>query len=290
LKPAEDRQLLLALLLEQNQPKEAERRAVRWIKASKDEGLALGLIDALARSKYSQSALEVAKDAGESGDSISLTVAERFLEQSQPQAARPYLRGWLESAKLGSEETAARFVTASIEAADPQTALAGARKFGLSRLPAPIAADLAKALDNASLKAEAAEVRAVTSAESEPAGGAPKDGQPPAKVRPAPAMKASSAPVAGSKARTASLDSADPLEGWRRSLWSKMADDGQRKSAAFGHPLPRHFGGGHGDHRLHATAKVLKKTSRILQRTKRLKSLKLKQKLVRERVAKRPRT
>ncbi|MEQ1716063.1 MAG: hypothetical protein ABL907_08790 [Hyphomicrobium sp.] len=290
LKTSEERYFLLALLLEQSQPKEAERRAVRWIKSSKDHALAVGLIDALARSKYPDTALGVAKDAGESGDSISLTVAERFLERSQPQAAQNYLRGWLDNAAFDNEEVATRFVTAAIEAADPKTALAGARKFGLSKLPAPIAGDLAKALDNALLKAEAAEVRGANTRAAGSQAEPPGDGKFMTPERQyGPWRTAPSRTSSGPKEQAMSFPPGDPLEAWRRSLSAKMAEDAQRKATAQGHPLPRHFGGGHFDHRSHATARVLKATTRVLQRTKRLKSLKLKQKLVRERAAKKPR-
>lgn len=307
LKTSDERLLLLAMLLELGQPKEAERRAVRWIKASKDRSAALLLIDVLAKSKYPDSALEVAKDAGEAGDSLSLTVAERLLERSQPQAARLYLRGWLESSAFENEEVASRFVTASMEAADPHTALLGARKFGIGKLPVGVARELARALANGGLRAEAAEVLAANADIAEgltyqPEDAAAGSAKLPGGASAAPtgnALDIEAAPAAGAlqssaKAKRVNLRADDALASWRRGLAARMSEDAQRKAAAQGYPMPRSLNGQSQaagfEGRPHATHRVLKKTGRVLQRTKRLKSLKLRQKLVRERAGKRSKT
>lgn len=62
---SDDRFLFMDLLLQQGQPNEAVRRSVRWIKATKDQRLAVAVVDILARSNYPDSALDVAKSAGE---------------------------------------------------------------------------------------------------------------------------------------------------------------------------------------------------------------------------------
>ena len=135
LRDTEERYQLVAMLLDLDQPREAARRVVRWINASKDQVHAVGLIDQLARSKYPDAAIEVAKDAGRAGDSISLTVAERLIEQAQPQVARLYLRGWLDNAQFESEDVIVRFIDAAIEVRDPALAVAGARKYGIAKVP-----------------------------------------------------------------------------------------------------------------------------------------------------------
>lgn len=307
LKSSDERLLLVSMLLDQGQPKEVERRAVRWIKASKDRSAALLLVDVLARSKYPETALEVAKDAGEAGDSLSLTVGERLLERSQPQVARLYLRGWLENAAFENEEVATRFVAAAIEAADPHTALLGARKYGIGKLPVGVARELARTLANGGLKAEAAEVLAAnaeiaegltyqpedaTASSAKLPGGAPAAGvdEPAPGGAPGGSVKR---PVT-IRPEAVNLRTDDPLASWRRGLTARMSEDAQRKVAALGHPLPR-GPAGQGlspgfDSKTHVTHRVLKKTGRVLQRTKRLKSLKLRQKLVRERAGKRNKT
>jgi hypothetical protein len=118
----------------------------------------------------------LAKEAGESGDSIALTIAERLLEQSQTSAARVYLRGWLDNASLTDEGMAVRFLSAAIEAQDPKSALAGAQKFGLKKLPPEPLLKLVQALSGAGYRAEAQQVRDAVIADAEPALAAPAGG------------------------------------------------------------------------------------------------------------------
>ena len=152
LKTTRERYQLLQLLIDQDQPREAERRALRWIRSARDDAMAIGLIDLAARSKYPASAIEVAKDAGSPGDSISLTVAERLIERTQNGAALLYLRGWLDQAKYDNPETGARFVEAALAAGDPMVAVRGGRQFGLARLPEKALLNLAAALDTSGAK------------------------------------------------------------------------------------------------------------------------------------------
>lgn len=283
LKEPGERFQLLAFLLEQEQPKEAERRALRWIKATKDDAFAVGIIDAFARSKYPSSALSLAKESGEAGDSIALTIAERLLEQSQSSAAQLYLRGWLENASLKEEGTAVRFIFAAIEAQDPKTALAGAQKFGLKALPAEPLLKLVQALNSAGYKAEARQVRDVANAIAEPEADTSSSASREKKTEPS---SEAGAPGAG-RSRQIRFElprasSADPLEPWRKSLLAKVSDDADRQAAALGLKVVRPRVPMVRDARPHANTKVLRKTSRVLQRTKSLRSLRQKQKLARE--------
>lgn len=274
---ARERYQLLTLLLESEQPKEAERRCLRWIKSSKDDSFAVGLIEIMARSKYPESAIEVAKDAGVQGDSISLTVAERLVEQSQINPARLYLRGWLEKSQSNDEATLLRFIDAARAASDPVTALAGARKFGLDKLPPVARARLVQDLENAGHGTAAAEVRSAGPLPALPAIEAPvpelnADDEPasvavlPQQLSP---VLVETGPRSGGRTsdrENASRDgsSKDSLEGWRKSLLSKMSDDAARRLQAslYGPPAPQWL------NNRNSSLKLFKKTSRILQRAK----------------------
>jgi hypothetical protein len=288
LKTLRERFQLLSLLAEQDQPREAERRAMRWVRSAHDDTTAVSLIDHLARSKYPDSAYEVAKDAGVPGDGISLTVAERLIEKDQNGAALLYLRGWLERAKTADTDTAIRFVDSAIAVGAPELAIQGARQFGYVLLPQQSLLKLAAALEQSGATIEAGEVRRAV------AGGAPvlpvaaaidsaESGAQPVTGR----STARGAPVIESGSRQRSVVLVDPLDGWRRSLFTSMSSDAQRRMQALfvGPKRPslhagRHFGG-HAHFRdlraeRHSGAKFLKKTSRVLLRTKKLKALRAK--------------
>lgn len=279
LKTPRERYQLLQLLIEQDQPREAERRALRWIRASRDDAMSIGLIDLFARSKYPNSAIEVAKEAGSAGDSISLTVAERLIEKTQPGAALLYLRGWLEKAKDVSQDTAARFVDAALAAGDAAVGYQGARQFGFARLSERTLLALDQALERAGLKAEAAEVRTATS--NIRSGQA---GSPPAAAVDLRGADPKSPPAANGKApadgapRARQVVLVDPLESWRRSLYANMSTDAARRMQALfvgPKPPPGYASGSDG-----RGARFLKKTSRVLQRSKKLSTLKAKRRSV----------
>lgn len=294
-----ERYQLLTLLLDQDQPKEAERRCLRWIRASKDDELALGLIEILAGSKYPASAIDVAKDAGTPGDSISLTVAERLVEQSQTTAARLYLRGWLDKSQATAAETAVRFLDAAVAAGDAATAFAGAKKFGFAVFPIAKLDALAKMLDNAGLADNASEVRAAAGEASAPFD-APSladqtktqnenGAEPPSAAPHNPTVSIEPIPKPGSRqAQREQTPSKDPLDGWRKSLATKMADDAARRLQAStqGPPVPAHLNGHHFERRIHrhfgrfeaqdGSIKLFKKTSKVLIRAKKNRLLRSK--------------
>jgi hypothetical protein len=296
LKELRERLQLLSLLSELDQPKEAERRVLRWIRANRDDGaMAVNLIDHLARSKHPESAYEVAKDGGIPGDSISLTVAERLLEKSQNGAALLYLRGWLDRAKTVDADTAIRFVDAALGVGDPQLALKGARQFGYVLLPQRSLEKIGDGLEQVQATIEASEVRAVIAGVVPPlpstvASAQPQDasGQPPA------AADTTVEAGAETTSRVRSILLVDPLDGWRRSLFAAMTGDAQRRVGAqfVGPKAPplhagRHFTShsrGRDSHAEHQSfnPKVFKKTSRILQRTKKFTALKAKRRSVKK--------
>lgn len=272
---------LLTLLVELDQPKEAERRCLRWIRSTKDDGLAIGLIEILARSKYPDAAIEVAKDAGAPGDSISLTVAERLIERSQPGPARLYLKGWFDNATASDETTLLRFIDAALTAGDPATALAGARKLGLVRLPAGLGHRLAVDLSISGESAAASQVAAAIG-EAAPrsaggnAGGDGKAGEasagPLTPVGQEQPVLSDAAPPGSLRQKGKEAALRDPLDGWRKSLFSKMSDDAVRRlqASTFGPPVPDSLSG----RGRSSSLKLFRKTSRVLQRANRNKLLK----------------
>ena len=295
LKTVRERFQLLSLLAEQDQPNEAERRALRWIRSTHDDATAVSLIDHLARGKHPDSAYEVAKDAGIPGDGISLTVAERLIEKSQGGAALLYLRGWLDRATAADAETAIRFVDSALAVGDPRLAIQGARRFGYVLLPKHSLSKLAGALEQMDARLEAAEVRTALSGGGPvaPEAGA-KDA---AKLDTSPdtdsALDAGDAGAsAGERVRSVLL--VDPLDAWKRSLFTNMSTDAKRRAEAmFVGPRPpalhaaRHFDS-HArsrdvrpDH-LASGSRLLKKTSRVLQRTKKISALRAKRSLAQQ--------
>jgi hypothetical protein len=159
LREGQDRHLLFAALIETGAADEARRRAARWFKGSKDDGLVLQLIDTLATENRHDLAIDLAREVGKPGDSISLAVAELMLDRDQIVAARSYLRGWIDAAKLGDTDLASRVVRAALEAEDPMLAYRAAELHGLRRLAQEDLVTLAEALSAIDAKAPFQAVR-----------------------------------------------------------------------------------------------------------------------------------
>ena len=133
LKESRDRLMLFASLIEAKQEPEALRRGVRWLKGLSDHDLALDMIYKLVEASRSDLGMQLAREVGTPGDPVSLAVAEIMVDQVQYSAARAFLNGWLEQAKVIDTETATRFVAAGIDAEDPILAMRGAERHGLQR-------------------------------------------------------------------------------------------------------------------------------------------------------------
>ena len=114
---------------------------------------------------------------------------------------------------------------------------------------------------------------------AEPASPGPEAGLPGSKSEGAPRQNG---PAAANRVPTVTLEGKDPLDVWRRSLLTRLSDEARRKAPGLGLAMPRRGDGERGETRVQGHTKVLKKTTKVLQRTKKLKSLKMKQKLVRE--------
>lgn len=279
LKTSRERYVLLTLLLDQDQPKEAERRATRWIRATKDDGLSLGLIDVFARSRFPSSAMEVAKETGAPGDSISLTVAERLIEQSQTGAAQLYLKGWLEKAAMTDEQVAIRFIDAALSVDDPKTAANGARKFGLEHLNPPLLLRLAEDLANSGFAGDAEQFRRIAGVEIGPPADAGDDVTATGDLnRSGPQAAPSEADMRAAPQGHFGVAGRDSLEAWRRSLWAKMSEDASRRAQALGLSPAQTDAAGRGRSRAEghggASSKLLRKTSKVLQHNSRIKMLK----------------
>lgn len=126
--------MLFTTLLEAGQAEEAQKRALRWLKGSRDDALVLLLIDNLANENRHDLAIDLARDVGTPGDSVSLAVAELMISRDQAIAARAYLKGWLDAARIRDAGLAQRFVSAALGAEDPELAYRGAELFGLKRM------------------------------------------------------------------------------------------------------------------------------------------------------------
>lgn len=160
-----DRQLLFALLLESDQPREAQRRAVRWLKGSRSDSFALQLIDMLTAANRFDEAIQLASDAGEPGSSVALAVAELMLDRGELTAAETFLRGWLGEARLENGSLATRFVSAALDAENPLLAYEGATKYGLPNLSDANRIALAEALGAVGLQSEFDAVRKTLTAD-----------------------------------------------------------------------------------------------------------------------------
>lgn len=220
LKTEHDRIKLFGILLELDQPREAHRRAVRWLRGSRDEALALSLLEMLSDENRQDMALELARDVSMPGDSISLAVGELMLERGQIQAAKSYLRGWLEQAQFSSTEMASRFVTAALDAEDPDTALAGVRKLGITRVPQADLMALAEALVVMDRPKELEEVNAALDPEA--VQGNPLLGA---------AMQLSKGSSEASKQLLAKVE-VDQLDEWRLTLWTRLMEQTGNTSQA----------------------------------------------------------
>jgi hypothetical protein len=141
-----DRLMLFNALLEAGAAEEAKRRAARWFKGSKDESFVLQIIDTLAGDNRHELAIDLAREVGRPGDAISLAVGELMLDRDEIVAARSYLKGWLEHARLTEPELAQRAIRAALDAEDPMLAYQAAQAFGPERLLQEDLVALAEAL------------------------------------------------------------------------------------------------------------------------------------------------
>ena len=278
LKTVRERYQLLTMLLDQDEPKEAERRAVKWLRAAKDDAFAVGLLDLLAKSKYPDTALEIARETGSPGDAISLTIAERLIERAQIKAAELYLRGWFESAAISDGDTAQRFIEAALAAGDAEIALRAARQYGVNQLSSSTLTHLALNLNAQGFAAAAKDLAETTAARGDGAMAA-NERLGPEPVPPAPGGDKATGPTLVPRMPRTLAVRDDPLEGWRQSLQSKAGYQAERQKLALVYGPPPPSGGMHIHGRGHSrpgevrnepkgSAKLLKQTTRILQRTK----------------------
>ncbi len=159
LKTDRERFQLFNILLDADQPREAQRRAVRWIKASKDEELALTFVQRLVALKKFDLAIELARETSVPGDRVFLSVAEIMAQRSETAAARDLLRGWLDKATVFDEPLATRFIAAALDAESPVLAFNAARRIGLEQIDPELAATLVTSLEMAGREVEAETIR-----------------------------------------------------------------------------------------------------------------------------------
>lgn len=220
LRTARERTQLFVMLLEIDQPREAHRRAVRWLRSARDPSHALALIDYMASANRHDLAIELARDISSPGDAISLAVPEVMLDRGETFAAKTYLRGWIEKARLGTTDLISRFIVACLDAEDPENAMAGAQRFGLAKVPQDDLVALAEALAAIGRQSDFDTVRAVI--RPDVLAGNPLLGAAVALQR--------GAPEAGQT--LLSSVAVDELDEWRLSLWAKLMSNSGRNEAA----------------------------------------------------------
>lgn len=220
LKTDRDRLQLFAILLEADQPRDAYRRAVRWLKGTREEGLALTLVEMLARDNKHNVAIDLAREVSVPGDSLSLAVAEMMADRGQTVAAQSYLRGWLERARLTDAVMAGRFIHAALDADAPEIALLGAEAFGLRNVVQADLAALAEALAAIGNTAEFERIRALLTPES---------------LAQSPLLVAAIELSKGAPETTAQLldqVQVDDLVEWRLALWNRLMQQTGRAAVA----------------------------------------------------------
>jgi len=211
LKGDRERYQLFALQVDADQMRDALRRAVRWVKGSRSELMAITLMEMLVDRNRHDAAIELAREITVPGDSGSLMIGEIMLDKGQQLAARSFLRGWFEKASLDDVEVAARFIEASLDAEDPDNAYRGAKKIGLSRLPEELLVSMAEAFSVMNKAREFEEVRSLLQPEA---------------IKQHPLLGAAieeskGGPVQATRELLAKVETSE-LESWRLALWSRL--------------------------------------------------------------------
>jgi hypothetical protein len=210
LKNDRDRTNLTALLLELDQPRDAQRRALRWLRGTRETSLALSLIDLMAIANRHDFAIELAREISAPGDAISLAVAELMLDRGEPVAAKSYLRGWIEKARFDNPDIISRFIVACLDAEDPENAMAGVKRYGLTKISQPDLVALAEAHAATGRQQDFDLVRAAIRPEV---------------IAENPLLGAAVALQRGAPEASQSLLSTvavDELDEWRLSLWARL--------------------------------------------------------------------
>jgi hypothetical protein len=221
LKSDKERQQLFTILLENDQPKEAQRRAVRWVKGSKDDTLALQLIGQLVADNKHDLAIELARETSVPGDSVFLSVAEVMVERAQLVAAQAILRGWLDKATALEPPVLSRFIVTALDAGAPDLALTAAQRIGLQRLQPETVALLARGLDAAGRRVDGDTLRA--SLKRDPGDPLLQPG--------------ASVGVGKGLGRFAWGQRTANLDAWRTALWGRLVEENTVKPVAVG-PVP----------------------------------------------------
>lgn len=220
LKSEKERVQLVTTLIAVDQPREAYRRAVRWLRGQRETNLALTLINLFGISGKHDLGIELAREISVPGDAVSLAVAELMLDRGEPLAAKAFLRGWFDKARLNSEDLASRFLAAALDAEDPGIAMTAARRYGLAKLPQADLVSLAEALaatgQQADFEAVRAAIRPDVIAENALLGAA--------------VALERGAPEAGQS--LLSTVAVDEIDEWRLSLWARLMDRTGRTEVA----------------------------------------------------------
>lgn len=215
-----ERLTLVSLLLDGNERREVVQRSVSWVKKDRNTGFSASLVAMLSRRDAGDMAIEIARDAGQLGDGLSLSVAEMMLDRDQVSAARAYLRGWLQHTRFIDRDLTERFVSVAIDAEDPELALDAARRYGLSGLSEPKLIAIAEALAATGRRSEFESVRSVLAADA---------------IVAHPLLAATVELNRGEASASRELldkVSVDALDRWRLALWARLMRDSGAEAAA----------------------------------------------------------
>lgn len=200
---------LFELLLESNQPREAQRRAIRWVRANRDDQFALTFIRALAAVKRHDLGIELAREVSVPGDPVFLAIPELLADQGLTAAAQDLLRGLFEKSLTLDASQVNRFIKLALEVGAPQIAFAGAQRAGFVRLERDVALDLVQSLEASGAEAERDLIRKVLQLEARPP-------QPGVAELPTGRLTKSETSVPWLPARP------DRLAAWRADLWKRL--------------------------------------------------------------------
>lgn len=221
-----ERLMLFKALIDIGEAKEAQRRGVRWLRATRDDNLALHLIDTLTEAGRYDLGIELAREVGVAGDAVSLAVGELMLARSEAVAARAYLNGWLEKSPIDNVAIVKRFLSAALEAEDAALAFKAAERYGLSKLGQDSLSELAEALGAEGRRSEFRVVRSHLADDT-------------LKGNPllAAAVEIERGAAVPARALLSRVDVSE-LEEWRLALWARLMETTRRRSSAIVPPLP----------------------------------------------------
>jgi tetratricopeptide (TPR) repeat protein len=126
---------LLHLLLEQDRPDEATRRAMKWLATNPDDAAAAQFCADLALSGHVARAVTITRQINRPESEIYVACVERVSRRGEAGIAADLLLAWVAENRSASAQTVDRFVRVALTVGRPDLALAfqsGAKSYALS--------------------------------------------------------------------------------------------------------------------------------------------------------------